>query len=134
MVALAQHPLGEMEGTGLQVHSGQIHSPEEGMALLRTYIAQGVPVIVDVTTALRAGGSNGAHFVVVTGMTPDGRWVYVHDPFSRGDLNGNGHIDIAEQQGGIRVVSWDDLYWAWMHNSDERVGGTGWWMVIQPPP
>ncbi len=132
MVALAQHHLGEMEGTGLQVHSGQIHSPEEGMALLQRYIARGLPVIVDATTWLHANGSNAAHFVVVTGMTPNGQELYVHDPFSRGDLNGNGHIDRAEQQGGIRAVSWSDFYWAWTHNSDAGVGGAGWWMAVQP--
>jgi uncharacterized protein YvpB len=93
---------------------------ESGQAKLRELLADGLPVIVDVTVSIAENGSTAAHFVVVTGIDADGT-VYVNDPYGEG-LGGQ-----------RRVVPWEDFYWAWQNNGDGHVGGHGWWMVAETP-
>lgn len=89
-------------------------------ATLRALLADGLPVIVDVTVPLVRGGSSSAHFVVVTGINADNT-VHVNDPY-------------GEARGGQRrVVAWEDFFWAWQNNGDGHVGGHGWWMVSESP-
>jgi hypothetical protein len=98
---------------------GWVTDEEEAQARLRELLSRDLPVIVDVTVAMRRNESNAAHFVVVTGIGADNS-VYVNDPYGRGT-------------GGKRLsVTWEDFYWAWQHNSDGPVGGRGWWMVSVP--
>ena len=82
-------------------------------------LSRNLPVIVDVTVALRAKRGTSAHFVVVTGM--DAEDVYVNDPYTGGT------------GGSTRTITFKDFFWAWQHNSDAaRNNGGGWWMTVIP--
>ncbi len=99
---------------------GWVTDSESAQAKLRKLLADGLPVVVDVTVSLRRDGSTAAHFVVVTGIDAEDT-VYVNDPYGEG-LGGQ-----------RRAVAWEDFYWAWQNNGDGHVGGHGWWMVAETP-
>jgi uncharacterized protein YvpB len=87
---------------------------------LRALLADGLPVIVDVTVALVENGPTAAHFVTVTGLDANNT-IYLNDPYGEG------------MGGRLRAVAWEDFYWAWQNNGDGHVSGLGWWMVVEPP-
>jgi uncharacterized protein YvpB len=93
---------------------------ESAQATLREFLADGLPVIVDVTVPIARNGSTAAHFVIVTGIDADST-VYVNDPYGEG------------RGGQRRTVAWEDFFWAWQNNGDGHVGGHGWWMVAEAP-
>jgi uncharacterized protein YvpB len=99
---------------------GWVTDNENARQQLRVLLADGLPVVVDVTVALTENRSTAAHFVTVTGMGSDDT-VYVNDPYGEG-LGGR-----------LRSVAWEDFYWAWQNNGDGHVGGHGWWMVAYTP-
>ncbi len=138
MVAIAQGLLEVMEEESdkddieMTIEWGHAPAdPERAQEWLKDWLGRGYPMIVDVTTLTKRDAAASAHFVLVTGVSSEGN-VYFHDPYSGGDLNGDGLIDLKELGATRREVSWSDFYWAWMHNSDARVGGAGWWLLFRP--
>jgi uncharacterized protein YvpB len=99
---------------------GWVLDDEGARQQLRALLADGLPVVVDVTVALAKNGSTAAHFVAVTGIDADNT-VYVNDPYGQG------------WGGQRRAVAWEDFYWAWQNNGDGHIGGHGWWMVAEMP-
>jgi len=99
---------------------GWVTDDEDALQQLRVLLAEGLPVVVDVTVALAQNGSTAAHFVTVTGIDFNDT-VYVNDPYGQG------------WGGQRRAVAWEDFYWAWQNNGDGYVGGHGWWMVAEMP-
>jgi hypothetical protein len=108
------YEIGEHYGDSLE---GWATDEKSAQAKLRELLTRDLPVIVDVTVSISRNGSTAAHFVLVTGVDADNT-VYVNDPYGQG------------QGGHRREVSWEDFYWAWQNNSDGKVGGHGWWMVV----
>jgi uncharacterized protein YvpB len=98
--------------------AGWVADEKEAADKLRALLNDDLPVIVDVTVSLSRYGTTAAHFVLVTGIDEDNT-VTVHDPYGAG------------RGAQVRTVSWEDFYWAWQNNSDGRVGGHGWWMVVR---
>ena len=104
---------------GMPVSGNVTTDDKAAQARLREMLSRNLPVIVDVTVALRAKGGTSAHFVVVTGM--DAEDVYVNDPYTGGT------------GGSSRTITFKDFFWAWQHNSDvARNNGGGWWMTVIP--
>jgi predicted double-glycine peptidase len=104
---------------GMPVAGNVTTDEKAAQALLREKLSSNLPVIVDVTVALRTQGGTTAHFVVVTGT--DANDVYVNDPYTGGT------------GGSSRTIPFKDFFWAWQHNSDAaRNSGGGWWMTVIP--
>lgn len=101
------------------VSSGIVHDPDTALALLKSQLRRGYPVIIDVLVRRYEPGS-GAHFVVVTGLSIEpkrGNAVVVHfnEPLT-------GTEETARWAGPEGV--WN----AWQKNGDP--GGSGWWLVL----
>ena len=101
------------------VNSGNVTTPEQGLALLFEKLHDKEPVIIDIWTYLSVPYSD-AHFVVVTGISghPKKDSVFIihyNDP-----LTARNESARWDGKGGI----WE----AWQNNGDP--GGSGWWMTI----
>lgn len=102
------------------VSSGIVHDPDAALALLKSNLRRGHPVIIDVLVRRYQPGS-GAHFIVVTGLSVDkerGNAIMVHfnEPLT-------GTKEKARWAGAEGV--WN----AWLKNGDP--GGSGWWLVLE---
>ncbi len=111
MVVIAQHFAG-------MVDVGNVHSQDEGLALLLQELDGGQPVIIDVTTRLD-DPTSGAHFVIVTGFSTD--------PQS-GNTTITFNNPLSGEQHAARWDGAEGIWNAWQNNGDP--GGAGWWMVI----
>ena len=114
MVKIAEH-------YAKDVSSGNVATPQEGLALLIDRIQDGEPVIIDVLSNFSDPESE-AHFIVVTGISVDPAVedrviIHYNDP-----LTGTKELAVWEGSQGV----WN----AWQMNGDP--GGAGWWLVIPP--
>lgn len=115
MVKIARH-------YAAHVSTGTVLSSRQGLSLLRQKLRNSEPVIIDVLSDFRDPDSE-AHFVVVTGISPDtsrNNAVLIHynDP-----LTGTQEVDDWAGSEGV----WN----AWQTNGDP--GGPGWWLAISVP-
>jgi len=104
---------------GRGVSNGNVLTSDQGLNLLDRKLRDGVPVVIDVRTRFDDPDA-GAHFVVVTGLSPasaeaEGVIIHYNDPLT-------GAAGAAPWEGE------DGIWNAWKNNPDP--GGSGWWMII----
>jgi len=99
--------------------SGNVRSADEGLGLLISKLKEGDPVIIDVLTYLDDPSSD-AHFILVTGVSPDPNEPGLITIYYNNPLTGRGESAPWDGENGI--------WHAWQNNPDP--GGYGWWLVI----
>lgn len=112
MVRIARH-------YSIGVSTGAVWDAERALALLKSRLRQGQPVIIDVLVRRYQAGS-GAHFIVVTGISIDRKrgsalMIHFNEPLT-------GTREKARWAGP------EGIWNAWLRNNDP--GGSGWWLTL----